>query len=244
MFLKLNWNIYAILVIASIIGSIAILPYAFALASDQLVAAPLSTTQLVASAVIQGTILFSILTLVGMLAASRVGLSIISQPSSYPAALLFGLIAGGAVIALELLIFRRFLPPEMQTVSQNIEGWKSIIAILYGAVNEEVMTRLFLMSGLVWLLQLLPAAASAHGGFNGWVFWLAIIVASLIFGLGHLPATAAITPLTPPLIVRALILNGLPGLIFGWIYWQSGLTAAMAAHFAADIVLRGFELFN
>ena len=32
-------------------------------------------------------------------------------------------------------------------------------------------------------------------------------------------------------------MNGIPGVAFGWLYWQRGLEAAMVAHFSADLVL-------
>jgi len=69
------------------------------------------------------------------------------------------------------------------------------------------------------------------------VFWAANIVTALLFGLGHLPATAAIVPLTAPLVVRAVVLNGAAGLVFGWLYKRFGLEWAMASHFGADLVL-------
>ena len=71
-------------------------------------------------------------------------------------------------------------------------------------------------------------------------FWTAILLATLLFGLGHLPATKSITPLTPMLIVRAITLNGIAGIGFGWLYWRYGLEAAMLSHFSADILLHGF----
>lgn len=45
------------------------------------------------------------------------------------------------------------------------------------------------------------------------------------------------TLLTPILIVRTIILNGIGGIIFGWLYWKKGLESAMISHFSADIVL-------
>ena len=68
-------------------------------------------------------------------------------------------------------------------------------------------------------------------------FWTANVVAALLFGLGHLPATAALVPLTGIVIVRAVALNGIAGIVFGHLYWTRGLEAAMLAHFSADIVL-------
>jgi hypothetical protein len=61
---------------------------------------------------------------------------------------------------------------------------------------------------------------------------------AILFGLGHLPATKAIVPLTPMIVVRAVVLKmALPGIAFGWLYWQYGLETAMVAHFSADILL-------
>ena len=62
-------------------------------------------------------------------------------------------------------------------------------------------------------------------------------VTALLFGLGHLPATAVVWPLTPLVVARALLLNGLGGLVFGWLYWRRGLLAAIVAHVGADLVL-------
>jgi len=62
--------------------------------------------------------------------------------------------------------------------------------------------------------------------------------------LGHLPATALITTLTPLVIFRALLLNGIGGVVFGWLYWKKGLESSMIAHFSADITLHVlFPLF-
>jgi len=38
-------------------------------------------------------------------------------------------------------------------------------------------------------------------------------------------------------VTRAIVLNGLAGIVWGWLYWKSGLEAAMVSHFSADIVL-------
>jgi hypothetical protein len=64
-------------------------------------------------------------------------------------------------------------------------------------------------------------------------------LAAVLFGLGHLPSTHVATglPVDALLIVRAVTLNGLLGLTFGWLYWTFGLEAAMVSHFSADILL-------
>lgn len=242
--LRINWSLYATLTVAAVLGSIAILPYALAIAGNQLSATSLSTSQIALASIVQGTILFAIVTLVGMLAANQVGLTLISHSNSYLPALLLGLLAGIIIVALELLVFGRFVPQTMQEISSSISPWKQIVAIFYAAVNEEILLRLFLLSGLVWLLNFVAPIAS-FGDIGSYPYvWLAIIVTAILFGVGHLPATAAMASLTPGLITRAIVLNGIPGLIFGYIYWQNGLTAAMAAHLATDVILRGYGILN
>ena len=44
--------------------------------------------------------------------------------------------------------------------------------------------------------------------------------------------------MTPGLVVRALVLNGVAGAAFGYLYWRHGLEAAMAGHMSAHVVLQ------
>ena len=52
-----------------------------------------------------------------------------------------------------------------------------------------------------------------------------------------MPITSAITQITPLIIARAIILNGIGGIVFGWLYWKKGLESAMVSHFTSDMVL-------
>jgi membrane protease YdiL (CAAX protease family) len=64
------------------------------------------------------------------------------------------------------------------------------------------------------------------------------VLVAVLFGLGHLPATSAITPLTTMLVLRAVVLNGIAGIAFGYLYWRHGLEAAMIGHMGAHLVLQ------
>jgi hypothetical protein len=75
------------------------------------------------------------------------------------------------------------------------------------------------------------------GGPSVPVLWVATILAAALFGLGHLPMTSMMVPLTPLIIVRAFVLNGLLGVGFGYLYWTRGLESAMLAHLSADLLL-------
>jgi hypothetical protein len=92
--------------------------------------------------------------------------------------------------------------------------------------------------GFLWtlaaisLITIVPCSLTLSGGLP------ANLLAAVLFGLGHLPATlAAGLPLSGLVISRALVLNGLLGITAGWLYRSCGLGSAMLAHFSADILL-------
>ena len=66
------------------------------------------------------------------------------------------------------------------------------------------------------------------------------LLVALIFGLGHLPTALKLTTPSGFEITRILLLNGIPGLVFGWLYWSRGFWTAILAHFVADLVIHVF----
>lgn len=120
----------------------------------------------------------------------------------------------------------------------EIPLWKRLLAgVLYGGITEELLMRLFLLSTVAWLLGRWWKTAEAIPTRGA--FWAAIILTAVAFGLGHLPATAAMGgSLTQALIVRALVLNGVAGVVFGYLYWRYSLEAAMAGHMGAHLMMQ------
>ena len=70
--------------------------------------------------------------------------------------------------------------------------------------------------------------------------WTANIFVAIIFGLGHLPAALKLTNPSAFEIFRVLFLNGIAGIVFGWLYWSRGLWTAMLAHFVTDLMIHVF----
>lgn len=70
------------------------------------------------------------------------------------------------------------------------------------------------------------------------VVWIGNILAALFFGALHIPQAAVLLGPTPIIIAYTLIANGVPGVVFGWLYWRRGLVAAMVCHFAGDLLLK------
>ena len=113
--------------------------------------------------------------------------------------------------------------------------WQGLLASFYGGFDEEILLRLCVMSFLAWLGRFV--SKTAQGTPTVAVFWVANVLAAILFGLGHLPATAALLPITPLVVLRAVILNGIVGIAAGYLYFTRGLESAILCHFSADIVL-------
>jgi hypothetical protein len=108
------------------------------------------------------------------------------------------------------------------------------LRFLYGGITEELLLRWGFMTLLVWVGWRLAGRPSTPS--RGTV-WAAIVVAAVVFGLGHLPAVLATTALTPVLVTQVVLLNSVGGVVFGWVYWRYSLEAAMVAHAAAHVAL-------
>ena len=160
--------------------------------------------------------------------------------------MLVGLLAAGVIAGLDRWIFN--LENHFQALAIAVPEpptpppWQGFLAAFYGGIVEEVLLRLFLLTLLGWLGCLIVRCRAET--LPPLLFWLANVLTTVIFGLGHLPATAAMgIPLDTFVVTRAIVLNGIAGLAFGWLYWKHGLESAMVAHFTADIVLHVFLAF-
>jgi hypothetical protein len=139
----------------------------------------------------------------------------------------------GVAAAIVLLLLDRLmqpaLPKALQAANNTERSWLNLLtAMFYGGITEEILMRWGLMSLLVWIAWKglkQGVTLPSQGIYQG-----AIILAALVFGLLHLPATAAVVPLTPLVIIRAILLNGIAGIAFGWLFWQYSLEAAMSSH--------------
>jgi membrane protease YdiL (CAAX protease family) len=246
-----NWKAFAVLLAAGLLGVVAVLPYVMELVGSGVFgqAAPDVPMPLVlALALLQNGILLAVAILIGLVLSERIGLRMpliqawtTGKRASVPQAVVLpALLAGAAVgvtlVAIEALVFLRHLPPAMQRLLA-IPLWKRLLGgVLYGGITEELLMRLFLMSLVAWLCG--RWWRTAGGLPTSGAFWIAIVLVAVLFGLGHLPATSAVTPLTTMVVLRAVVLNGIAGIVFGYLYWRHGLEAAMMGHMSAHLVMQ------
>jgi len=232
----------------ALLGTLAVLPYALALSGDKLPEVKLPKPVMLLISVLQTAILMAVATGVGLLAAGPVGLGAPyleaalagkPQPGSIlgllPLALGLSLAVFVLITVLERFAFAPHVPAAIRQADVKTPAWKRFLASFYGGLGEEILMRLFLVSGLVWLLGRFWTRADGLPATGA--YWTGIVLAAVLFGLGHLPTTKALAPLTTALVARAVVLNGIGGIAFGWLYWQYGLEAAMISHFGADILI-------
>jgi membrane protease YdiL (CAAX protease family) len=238
----INWQIFFILLIACVVSSLLVLPYYLALTSSKVE----FSASILLLATVQSIVIFSIAIFFGLRLSKPIGMGMpivqkilegknqtkelksISIPS-----VSWGALAGILVVLLSIPFNK--LIPELNLLDVSIPLWKSILASFYGGIAEEILLRLFLVSLFVYITFKLKKTKTELPTNLG--IWLSIILTAIIFGLGHLPATAQITSLTGLVVLRAILLNGIAGIIFGWLYWKKGLESAILGHFSADIVL-------
>jgi hypothetical protein len=244
------WRLFWLLLIAAIAGFGAAVPLILEVFQPLMKSGPpppISLPFLIAIGIVQNLILLSVAIGVGLFAARKLGLGAPLLEAwldgehprqSVRGSLGFGALVGivvGVVVLVPLLIAAPHLPGLPLVSAGRAALWKRVIVGLYGGIDEEILTRLFLLSLFAWLGTRVFQKHKA--GLSARVFWIANIVVAILFGLGHLPSASLVMQITPAVVALALILNGIPALSFGYLYWRRGLESAMIAHFCADFVV-------
>lgn len=233
--------------VLGVLASIAVFPYALEINSTLLEEVPLSLTEIVLLSSVQSAVLLLIFSFVGLRLGASISLdSPIARAFVYRLPLpqlsikfLAAMIATGFSLGLIIIgldaLFQPLLPAAIQGEVPQIARWKGFLASFYGGITEELLLRLFIMTLITWITW--KIVMRGRGTPTNWIYWIAILLAGILFGVGHLPAAALIWPLTSVVIFRIILLNMIPGIAFGYLYWKWGLEYAMLAHFSTDIML-------
>ncbi len=178
-----------------------------------------------------------ILGAIGIVIAKKIGLwkderSITKKPLI--TSIIVGIVGGVTLILPDLLFFGKYSEAIMNSYAVKPTVVYILAAIIYGGVIEEVMLRLFTMSLIAFILHKLFGKNTKKPTTKILIF--ANIVAALLFAAGHLPATLSMIGNSPLIIFRCFLLNGIFGLLFGFLYRKHGLRYAMIAHAGCHIV--------
>ncbi|MCB1108930.1 MAG: CPBP family intramembrane metalloprotease [Chlamydiia bacterium] len=228
-------KIFLLLWLLCILGSWSVIPYI-----QYLDILPTSTSiqQILLLGTIQAAILYGLICFISYKLLPKTDLRPFPERNNLKKNILFGIIpgifSGFAIYLLDKTIFSSSL---LSTGKIHPPFWAGAIASLYGAINEEVLCRLFLFTLIYFLFQKIFSSMKRH---RISFLWTTNVIVALIFGIGHLPAAFKLIEPTSYEISRILLLNGIPGIVFGWLYWSRGLWSAMIAHFMADLIIHVF----
>jgi membrane protease YdiL (CAAX protease family) len=245
------WRLYWFLLVAQVLAALAIIP----IAKDMLGAMSVKFERpgiplpiLVAIGVVQNLAILGITLWLGLKLSRSVGLRmpllegwLEGKPkdtghlaSILTSGLLVGLVVGIILLVCLLLLVPR-LPNLPFVIAAKFPIWKRLLACFYGGVYEELFTRLFLLSVIAWIVNRTWRKPTPQ--LSNAAFWFANIFTAIAFGLGHLPSASFFMPITALVVVAALLLNGIAGIAFGYLFRTRGLEAAIIAHFTADFII-------
>lgn len=142
----------------------------------------------------------------------------------------------GFIVGIFLIGINYFIPSELIANTPQVNTIHRILTeVFYGGITEEILIRWGLMTLILWLLW--RCIQQNNNTPNQLIVWIAIIASSLLFALGHLPAAHALVGhLTTNIVIYIIICNTIAGVVFGFLYKQYGLEAAMISHAFAHII--------
>ena len=242
------WRLFWLLFVGGALSAAAIIPLAIDLVGPTLPPfdSSLPLSLIIVIGVVQNLVLLAVMVFVGLKLGRKLGLGaplleswLDNELSRKTGTILKdGVLVGIAVGVVVLAIVLALVPtlPKLPFVAvAKIALWKRVLACFYGGIYEELLTRLFLLTLIAWLVTKLLRRSVAP--LTRTPFWIANLTTAILFGLGHLPSASLVMPITPLVVLAALLLNGIAAIPFGLLYRKHGLESAMIAHFSADFVL-------
>lgn len=240
----INWKVFFILLILSLISVICVFPYVLTIQWELIKKIGQPALIIFIAQFIQSIILFSVVIFFGLFFTKIIGLGLpiieaILNKKDYKIILknILGMSVliwiGTALIIYILDIFFTFLGATITTHQNFAPIWQKLLAAFYGGIAEEIIMRLFLMTFFIWI----GTKIFKQNQRTKIIIIVSIFITAIIFGLWHLPITESLTKLDSLIITRAIVLNGIGWIIFGYLFWKKWLESAIITHFTTDIFL-------
>ena len=245
------WRTAGALYLACIVGTFAIMPFTYSLMLQmkfpgiKFELIPLLMAVSIVVDAIFGLVFSAVAIGLGLWLGARIGIGVPvlqgwgvaqeNRPKLIPTiglGILSGVILGGIVLMSAIFVGGEVAGRGSQIVLPS--PWEGFLASIGAGIREEVWLRLGLMTFLTWLGTTVTRRTSPGTG----LIWSANFMATLAFAAMHLPQAMQLIGLSIPVVLFVFLGNGVPGLVFGWLYWRKGLLAAIVSHFFLDIVLK------
>ena len=199
---------------------------------------------------INPTFLLLVAVVVGTILYDKVGLTVptisailkIAEPkTTFIEQLKYGISFGlltGILTTFVGLIFKSSIPKEL--VVGNKVKISTLARFGYGGFTEELLMRFGFMTLVVWIVFKITKQ------LNNRTYWIGIILATLLFSVGHFPVVFSVVKNpTVSILTYILLGNSIAGIFFGWLYWKKGLEAAFIGHIFAHLaMIIGEQIFQ
>ncbi len=151
--------------------------------------------------------------------------------------LLGGFTVGAILLISIYFLSKKVLPQLRARFAEEREQpiWKRLVIAAYSGILEEIIFRLFLLSLLAWIVGIAWHTELMRPSIGA--LWISNLLSATAFGLVHLPRWSDLTKPTPKLVIAIMALNGLGGLVFGYLFITHGIGVAILAHIFGDTVL-------
>lgn len=134
--------------------------------------------------------------------------------------LLFGLVASLLILGVDWLFFSSETVQRLPELGTHPPILSRILIIFAGSFGEELFFRAFVATVAAWLIHVIFSLFMDDAKSLG--EWVGILVAAGLAGVWHIGGSDD--------IIRVLILSGITGITYGWLYWRLGLESAIIAH--------------
>ena len=112
---------------------------------------------------------------------------------------------------------------QMVTRWTQFSFWSIVVS---GPITEEIVVRLVLMGGLAWIVARFTDDRRT-------IFYVALGVSALIFGVAHIFYGGVDDP---QYMIGIAVKTSAAGLLLGWIFWRWGLPYSILCHCTANAV--------
>ena len=241
----IDWNIYWILFMMAEFSLLAALPYSITMSGDALYDLAGFIPGILAAQFARSTAVFLIGIFIGLFLGKKIGLGtpVLSSvfedrklPADLNSSLKLSILAGLLIAAITCItdkaIFSTFDDPLLEYLTTP-PLWERILYSFHVGITEEIVLRFFLVTLLMWLTWKIKKDDEGKPTVIG--AWLSIIVISLVYALLYL--FFARESMAQTTIARIMIINGLAGIVFGWLYWKKGLEYSIIANLVASLMI-------
>ena len=239
-YLKGNWIIFVIMILICIVGGYFTTIYTLESFDQSIIEDAInqvgSKELFIGISVAQVSLYGAIFAGIGIILSNKIGLwkKFEINKKAILGVVIISIIGGLTLSIVDRYVFGSFIDPVLHSYDNKPTIEYIIASFTYGGVYEEILMRLFLMTLFSWIIAKIFYRKEKEIPVK--VFIISNIVAALLFAAVHIPSTMAMTTLTPLLIFRCFLLNGLLGLCFGYLYRKHGIGYSMIAHGFAHLI--------